>query len=444
MIRVSYRNYMLGLLVVVGIVTSMERFIFALALEPIKHELSLSDSQLGLMTGIAFAAFYAIAGIPIARWADKGNRVNITALAVGLLGIMVSLCGMANSFLQLLLVRAGVAVGEAGIVPPGQSLIADSFDRTQRPRAMAIYTSFFTLSMIAGYLVGGYFVESLGWRMAFLIMGVPGIIMAGVAKMTLTEPRSKQFIVKSIEFPSMLETAKTLYRQRSLRQLFFGFCVAFFFTTGTGQWLATFFIRSHGMSTAEVGRWLAFTFGLFSVFGVISGGYFVSRYLACKERLQMQLLAFLSIVGYGVITAGAYLASSQFVALICLSISAYIGGLANGPIFAAIQSLVCDRLRSVTLAIIFLFANLIGFGLAPLALGMLSDFLNPTFGQESLRYALVLFCPGSLWIAFYYWRASTTIEADIRSVELDALTVGSQPVDNTVLSQIACSKESNV
>lgn len=415
-IGISYKYYMLGLLVVAGVATSFERFIFALVLEPIKHELQLSDSQLGLMTGIAFAGFYAVAGIPIARWADRGNRVNIAALAVGLLGITVSLCGLAGGFIQLLMARAGIAVGEAGIVPPGQSLIADYFDRSERPRAMAIFTSFFSISMIVGYLLGGQLVEAYGWRMTFIIMGLPSLFIALIVKLTLREPRLKHSMRMTNEAPSLLDTLRFIFIQPSLRQLFMAFCVAYFFSAGTSQWLATFYIRTHGMTSSEVGTWLALTFGLFSIVGVISGGYFVSRYLACQERSQMRLLAVSAVLAYGVLTAAAYLVTDKTSSLLCLSVSAFIGGLANGPFFASIQSLVTEQMRSTGLAVIFLFSNLIGFGLAPLLLGALSDLLNPSMGQDSLRYALVLFCPGSLWVAFHYWKASNTIEDDIGTI----------------------------
>ena len=167
MFKISYKNYLLALLILAGVVATFERFVFSLVLEPIKHELLLSDSQLGLMTGIAFSAFYAVAGIPIARWADRGNRTTIIALATGLLGVMVSLCGMVAGFFQLLLVRAGVAVGEAGIVPAAQSLLSDYYDRAERPRALALFITFYSISMIVGYLLGGALVESLGWRMTF-------------------------------------------------------------------------------------------------------------------------------------------------------------------------------------------------------------------------------------------------------------------------------------
>ena len=412
----KYRNYMLGVLLLVGVVGSFERFVFSLVLEPIKNDLQLTDGQLGLMTGIAFTAFYALAGIPIARWADRGNRVTITALVIGLSGLMVSLCGVASSFIQLLAVRAGVAVGEAGVVPAGQSLISEYFDRSERPNAMAIFFSGYGFSMILGYMLGGWLVESYGWRHTFLVIGLPGILMALVVKLTLKEPRVTQEVNKKLLAPSFVNTYKALWSKPSFRQIFYAFCVSYFFTMGIAQWLPTFFIRSHGMTPIEVGAWLAFSFGVCAVFGNYLGGHYANRYAKCKEALQMRALAF-AIGGYGLISLLVYLVSDKYIALLLMGLSSIFLTFGNGPVFAAIHSLVEEKMRSTAVALIFLFANLIGFGLGPLILGVVSDLLHPAFGYESLRYALVLFCPGTLWVAVHYWRAGNTIEKDIGTVQ---------------------------
>lgn len=416
-IDISNRYYVLSALVLIGVLTLFERFIFALVMEPIKQELLLSDSQLGLLTGIAFAGFYAVAGIPLARWADRGNRVTISALSVGLVGIMVSLSGAVSNFLQLLTVRAGLAVGEAGAVPAGLSLLSDYFDRAQRPRAIAIYTMSYSISMIVGYLCGGWLVDQFGWRYTLVLVGIPGLILAVIVKLTLKEPRLSKNHMVTARQPEFTTVLKVLWARRSLRHIFFSFCIVYFFFMGTGQWLATFFIRSHSMSTVQVGAWLAMSFGAFGILGNYLGGFLASRFAARQEKIQMQALAVLVLL-VGVLNAGVYLAADKYVAIIFLSISAVVGGMNNGPMFAAVQSLVVDRMRSVTMALIFLFANLIGLGLGPLALGIISDLLNPIFGDDSLRYALVAFCPGVVFVAFFYWRASHTIEQDISEVEI--------------------------
>lgn len=410
--KLTYKNYLLGLLVLVSAISVFDRFVFALALESIKQDLNLTDTQLGLMTGIAFAAFFAIAGIPIARWADRGNRITISALAVGMLGVMVSLCGVVSNFFQLLLVRSGIAVGEAGSVPPAQSLLADYFNRAERPRAMGIYFMSYPLSMIIGYLIGGWLIESHGWRTTFLVLGVPALILALLVKLTLKEPRLSRPINVVFPPPSLLVVSKALCRQRTYRILFIAFCVNYFFNMGVSQWLATFFIRSHHMTTSELGFWLALSYGLFGIIGNYLGGFYASNYAVNREKAQMRMVACLAAVN---IFVGffLYLSPSKPIALCFVAMSALILSFGNGPIFAAMQSLVHDRVRSVSIALVFMFGNLIGFGLGPLALGFTSDLLNPMFGQESLRYALALSCLGGFGPAYLYWKAGNTIEDDI-------------------------------
>ena len=416
--HLQYKHYLLALLTVVAAFNYLDRAVLSLLLEPIKEDLELSDSQLGFLTGFAFAVFYAVAGIPIARWADRGNRNTVITATTALWSAMVALCGLVNSYTQLLLVRVGVAVGEAGCVPPAQSLIADYFDRVERPRAMAVYWLCYPISMILGYLGGGWLAESVGWRMTFIVIGVPGVVLAILVKLTLREPRLKQTKIFVVEQPSFKVVLTTLWQQHSFRQIVTAFCLASFFGIGVVQWLPTFFIRSHGMEIGELGFWFAFAWGLCGMFGTYLGGALATRYAANKEALQMRVLAVLCVLS-GSLYVMVYLLPNQYVALAFMSIIAALFAMFNGPVFSMIQSLVNDRMRSVALALTFLFANLIGFGLGPVAVGVLSDLLAPKFGQESLRYALTLFSPGYLWLAYHYWQAGNTIEADIRRVELE-------------------------
>ena len=409
--RIQYKNYLLVMMLIIGIISLFDRFVFAMVLEPIKQDLGLSDSQLGLMSGIAFSAFYAVAGIPIARWADRGNRISLVTFTMSLLGIMVALCGMVTNFFQLLLVRAGVAVGEAGSMPTAQSLLAEYFDRVERPKAMAIYSMFYPLSMIVGYLVGGWMVEHYGWRYTFIIMGVPPVLIALIAKFTLIEPRTD--CKKTQQKPSLFAVFQILWKKRTFRHLLMCFCLAYFFLMGTGQWLATFFIRNHGMTPAELGAWLALSWGVFGVIGNYLGGYVATRFAAGNEKRQMRALSVVFIL-LGLASAGSYLAKDQYVALAFVALSAFLSTLPNGPILSAIQNLVSDHMRSVTLALLLLVANLVGLGLGPLAIGVLSDCLT-AFGDESLRYALVFSTPGVLWAAVHFWQAGSHINGEITS-----------------------------
>ena len=413
----QYKHYMLILLTVVATFNYVDRFVLSLVLEPIKQEFQLSDSQLGLMTGFAFASFYAIAGIPIARWADRGNRNTIVALTTGLWSAMVALSAMVGNFTQLLLVRVGVAIGEAGCLPPANSLIADYFDRAERPRAMAIYWLCGSLSVIIGYLGGGWLVANYGWRLTFIIIGVPGIFLALLVKLTLREPRVAQKIVTVKDQPSFKTVLTTVWQQPTLRNMVLAFTVSYFFTMGLAQWLPTFFMRSYDMDAAEVGAWFSLSWGAVGLVGTYLGGYLTQRYAACKESLQMRFCAVacaIAAFSYAVV----FLSGSFNQAILFMSVPVFVGGMMNGPVFSAIQSLVSDSMRSVTLALIFLCANFIGLGLGPVAVGALSDLLAAAWGQESLRYALLAFTPGFLWVSVFYWKAAKTIEPDIRGFEL--------------------------
>ena len=421
MLKLAYKYYLLALLTVVAVFSYLDRYVLSLLLEPIKQDFQLSDSELGLVTGFAFALFYAVVGIPLARWADRGNRNTVVFVTTALWSAMVVLCGLVGNFTQLLLVRVGIAVGEAGCLPPAQSLIADYFGRAERARAMGIYWMCAPIATIIGYFGGGWLAESVGWRMTFIVMGLPGILLAILAKLSLREPRLKQKSRLVVEHPSFKEVLNTLWRQRTFRHIVTAFCVSYFFGMGVFIWMPTFFIRSHGLETGELGIWLALTFGGGALFGTYLGGMLASRYASGREAIQLKAVAVAFVLG-GLLSVMVYLSPNKYHALAYMAISAIIGTLGTAPIFSAIQSLVNDRMRSVALAIIFLVSNLIGFGLGPLAVGVLSDLLVPTFGQESLRYALTLFSPGYLWVAYYYWKAGDTIEADIRRVES---TIGS-------------------
>jgi len=268
------------------------------------------------------------------------------------------------------------------------------------------------------------------------MIGAPGVLIAILVKLTLREPRLEQrTAVLYVEQPSLTETLKVLWRQRSFRHILFAFGVSYFFTLGVSQWKAVFFMRSHGMEAGELGAWLALVWGGFAVLGNYLGGYCASRFAARQERLQMRVVSLLFVIN-ALVSIMIYLSPNKYMALTFVAITAVVTTLVGGPVFAAIQSLVNDRMRSVAVALIFLFANLIGFGLGPLAMGILSDLLNPIFGQESLRYALVLFSPGGLWVAFHYWKAANTIEDDIRRVELEVKSKEGEPAKSNPCSAL--------
>lgn len=436
----SYKYYVLALLTTVGTFNYLDRQVLALVMEMIKQDFELSDSELGFLTGFAFALFYAVAGVPLARWSDRGNRNLIISLTTALWSAMVALGGMVTNFTQLVLTRVGVAVGEAGCLPPAQSLLADYFPRAERPRATAIYFLCVPFSVIVGYLLGGWLADKFGWRMTFILIGLPGVLLAILVRFTLREPRLKQSIpARAQPAPSFKVVLTTLWGQDTFRQIILAFSVSYFFIMGLSQWLPTFFIRSYGVEMRELGYWFALVFGGSGLIGGYLGGYLSSRYAACREAIQMRFCAMMFLVG-GAMYVMIFISSGKSQSLIFMALAVMILNMGNGPIFSAIQSLVSERMRSVALALVFLVANLIGLSLGPFSVGLLSDAMASNYGEESLRKALSIFSPGLIWVSYYYWKASKTIEFDINETEkksaiseelVSESDVGTIPVNNS-------------
>jgi MFS family permease len=425
----SYRKYLLAVLLLILTFEKIDIAAIGVLLQSIKASLALSDTQLGFLTGLAFTLFYSTMGIPLARWADRGNRVVILSLATGLHCIAVALCGVTRSYTQLLLVRVGVAVGEAGGIPPANSLIADHFLRAERARATAAYLLGYPLSSIAGYFLAGWINEFYGWRTTFVVLGAPGIFLAVTAWCSLRDPRapaqtdshassSRAFQsrapVVSPRPPSLSAASKTLAFHRTFRHILAGYTLVTFFGIGIWLWAPTFFIRSFQMKTGEVGTWFAILWGVGGLLGTYLGGELASRYATDNEALQLKAMA-VTFALFGVISAGIFLSHDRWLAFSLLGITAVANFAIYGPLFAIVQTLIDDRLRATAVATIYLFANLFGIGLGSIAVGTLSDSLRPLLGSDSLRYALLILCPGYAFAAWEFFRAASTVTADLAS-----------------------------
>jgi predicted MFS family arabinose efflux permease len=425
-----YKNYLLVILLVIYAFNWQDRLALGMVLQNIKVELSLSDTQLGVLTGIAFALFYSLMGIPLARWADRGNRVTLIALTVALWSLMVALCGVAASFVQLLLIRMGVAVGEAGCMPAAHSLIPDFFTRAERPRAVAIFLMGSSLSFVTGSFLAGWLNERYGWRVMFMLLGLPGLGLAALTWFTLREPRHNKRALDAIGrpaplcrprvtvssvSPSLHEVCVRLWGNITFRHMLFNFAVNAFFLNGTFQWQPAFFIRSYGLQTGELGTWFTLIYGLGGLVGTYLGGYLACRYATHNERLQLRAMTVVYI-GQGVLASFIYLSHNRYLGFGLMGVICLTGTATVAPQFAMIQSLVPERMRAMSIALIYLCANLIGLGLGPLSVGALSDAFRSWAGEESLRYALLLLCPGYFWAAWHLWRGSKTVMGDLAAV----------------------------
>lgn len=412
-----YRKYLLAMLLVVLGANNMDGLAFGLLLQDIKLDLALTDTQLGLVSGIAFALFYSTIGIPIARWADRGNRIAVLSVTAVARSLFVALCASAGSFYQLLLVRIGIGIGEAGCIPTIHSLLADSFDRSERPRAIAIVLQGNTLSILVGYFLAGWLNEYFGWRMTFVILGLPGVVLAALTWLTLREPR-RAMPAGALVQPDMADVFRTLWRNGTFRRLLLAFSVSFFFGAGMVQWQPAFFTRSYGLGTGELGTWFTLIYGIFGMVGMFLGGEWASRVAPRNERLQLKAMA-IAYCFYCLAFVLIYLSTNHYLAFGLMAAGTLVGTMTTAPLFAVIQALIPGHMRATAIAVIYLAANLVGLGLGPVAAGALSDALLPFFGSESLRYALLLLSPGFLLVAGCLWGAAGCVDRDLAVLERD-------------------------
>jgi len=411
--------YALGLLTVVYTFNFIDRQLLAILQEAIKAELSLSDSQLGLLTGFAFAIFYVTAGIPIARWADRSNRCNIVALSLFIWSGMTALSGYVQNFLQLLLARIGVGVGEAGGSPPSHSIISDYFPPARRATALGVFSLGVPLGILVGFAAGGWLEESLGWRRAFLVVGLPGLALAVLAQLTLREPsrghsEGHAAAAPGEAAPSARQVFETLWEARSFRHLAFASGLYAFVGYATVNWAPAFLVRSHQMSSGEIGTWLAMIFGLGGGVGVVLGGVAADRWAErdARGRAWVPMLAMFASLPFGPVV---YTAESTAVALAFLTVPAFLGLMYQAPAFAVTQSLVAPAMRATAAAVLLFVVNIIGLALGPFAAGALSDALEPRYGVDSLARALLCVHFVLAWAGVHFWLASRHLVRDLEA-----------------------------
>lgn len=412
------RRYVLFVLVVVYTFNFIDRQILSILIESIKADLQLSDQALGFLAGFAFAAFYATLGIPLALWADRGNRRNLISLALALWSAMTALSGMAQNFWQLAVARIGVGIGEAGCSPPAHSLISDYYPPRERATALGIYALGIPFGIMFGMFIGGWINEAFGWRRAFFVVGIPGLLLAALVRFTLPEPRRGMSEQRQADDdrPGMLETFAFLMRRPAFVHLAFGGALAAFVGYGVIAWFPAFLIRSHGLGTANIGLWFGLAMGVGGGIGMFLGGYLADRLGARDTRwyLWTVTVAMLIAVPFGAL---AYLADNPYLAMALFLPPIFAGNFWQATSFAQAQGLVRLRMRAVASAILLFIANIIGLGAGPWAVGALSDLLAPHYGDDSLRWSLFVFGAVNLWVAWHFYAGGRHLAADLARAE---------------------------
>jgi len=432
-VSARYRRYAIGLLFLVYVFNFLDRQIVTILAEPIKRDLGIADWQLGLMTGTAFAVFYCTLGIPIARLAERRNRPWIIGLSLAAWSGFTALCGMAQNFWQLVLARVGVGIGEAGCSPPAHSLIADYAPKEERASAMAVYLLGNPIGALLGVVIGGLVADALGWRYAFLLVGLPGVLLAIIVVLTLVEPRMKAAsdVLKTRratdEQSTFADVLRTVRGKPTFWYMAFGVSIVAFIGYGHAPFGASFFLRVHGAEIEAlaagfglgpigfVGLSLGLILGAAAGLGVYLGGLIGDRFGGRDPRFYMSVPGIACLVSIPIYTV-AMLLPTFLPILPLLALNSILVSVWQGPVYATVQGIAPVHMRATAASIFLFIANLIGLGLGPLMVGIASDVLAGPFGlgsAEGVRWALI----GSQFLAvpafWCFWQASKTIGRDL-------------------------------
>lgn len=415
----SYRNYVLLLLMVVYIFNFIDRQILVILQESIKSELDLSDKQLGLLSGFTFAFFYVICGIPIARWADRYNRVNIVAVSVAIWSGMTAISGFAANFLQLLAARVGVGVGEAGASPSSHSIISDYFPHEERGRALSIYSMGIYIGILFGFLAGGWINQFFGWRVAFLVVGAPGIVLAVIVKLTLREPLRGQMDDGDhsvVPESHILVDLRRLWALRSFRYSALGSGFNAFLGYGALNFMPSFAIRLYDVPVGLVGTWLALIAGFAGAAGAYAGGH-LSDHLGKRDNRWAYWVAGMSTLASGILILPMLLTSHEYAMWGIYVLVALCQAMFLGPTIAMAHALVGPRYRALSSSVLFFVLNIIGLGLGPLTVGAVSDALAPSLGIESIRWAIMSTSIAAFIGGGLYLNAARYVSDDLRRIK---------------------------
>lgn len=422
--RSYYRYYVLIMVTLVSLINIADRLIMSILMEDIKADFSLSDTQVGLLVGLAFALFYALMSFPIARWADVGNRKNILSLAVILWSGMTALCGAAVGFYSLFLARLGVGVGEAGGSPPTYSLIADYFKPSERARAMGVYMVGAALGTGGGLIIGGILGEMFGWRITFLVLGIPGVLLGILFFLTVKEPQRGRLDAGE-ESDKQAQDIKNTLKSLATNSVYIRISMSFAMLTMIGYamafWLAPIMLRNFEIPMSKVGLYLGLTYIAAGVPGPLIGGY-LTDYMA---KYDARWRAWIPAIAVIIVTLALWfcVTATTFEVFLAYFVVAYfVFMIPQGATISVLQSALGAGERAVGSSFALMINSIMGAAIGPLLVGILSDSLAAEYGAKSLNYALITVCIGASIIGcFYYlWTAqamSSKVEEDAQAHE---------------------------
>ena len=384
------RAYVLFILVVVYTLNFIDRQIIGILAVPIKAELMLSDTQLGLMGGLAFALFYTGLGIPIAMLADRSNRTWIITIALVLWSAMTAVCGLAQNFWQIFLARLGVGVGEAGGVAPSYSLISDYFPPNQRARALSIFSFGIPIGGSLGIVAGGLIASTMDWRVAFFVVGAAGVLIAPIFRLTIKEPVRGRFDRESeVQSPAKFrEILRTLMGKKSFWLMSVGASFSSMMGYALFFWLPSFFVRNYGITLLEASLFYGAIILVGGLAGIWMGGWAADRFGQRNRAVYAYVPAIAFVATVPLYVAGV-LSTSLALTFLLMLIPTALGLVWLGPVIAAIQHLVKANMRATASAVFLFINNLIGIGAGTVVIGMLSDGLQGRYGNDALKYSIL-------------------------------------------------------
>jgi predicted MFS family arabinose efflux permease len=383
----------------VNFLSFMDRITLSILQEPIKAELHLTDSQLGLLSGLAFAAFYATLGIPLARFADRSSRVKLISICVAIWSVMTTVCGLARSFPQLFLARMGVGIGEAGCLAPAHSLLGDYFPRERRALAISLFQCGAVIGSSVGLFMVGALGQHLGWRASLQIAGFIGVPVALLAFLTLREPPRPAGAHQAKE--PALQAIGALFRRPALVHLTIAYALSMICSSGLTQWFPSYLVRSFGMSLAQVGAWAGLTSGIGGIAGLLTGG-FAATWLARRDPRWEMWIPAIAVGACAPLYVLMAVSPTAGLALVFKGCAYYMAAVSGGVALSSVQSFAEPHRRATAVSLVIFFSSLLGQGVGPVLLGTISDVLRPSFGQESLRYALLLSSAALVWSCIHY------------------------------------------
>lgn len=398
--RVSWRTHLsLALLALVYVFSYIDRQVISILIQPIKQEFGVSDTLIGLLTGLVFGLFYAALGVPVGRLADRHNRRNIVAVCCALWSAATFACGMAGQFWQLLLARMSVAIGEAGGMAPSISLVSDLYPKQRRSLVISLFMMGPHLGMLVGLALGGWIAQQYGWRAAFLFFGAPGVVLALLVWLFVVEPPRAGLNV-DVDAPSesMWAQSLRLLAQPAFRNIAIGCGIAGIAGYGYAVWTPSFLVRTHGLSIAHAGLMFGVAAGFGATAGTLFSGWLADRLTRHDPRWQLGLptlgvlLCVPMALAFFMWPAGDHwlLGSLRIPhAMVFAMLFGFVASWWPSLCYSAISQMVAAGDRSVAAALLNLFITLLGVGAGPLVTGMLSDLLTPHFGPEALRWSLL-------------------------------------------------------